>query len=80
MRLFAAIVPPDDVLDDLDSELSRLGLHETDEYSGLRWTPRERRHLTVAFYGRDDPYSRAELLAERLSGQQGPRLSIEGAG
>ncbi|MGH3519461.1 MAG: RNA 2',3'-cyclic phosphodiesterase [Haloechinothrix sp.] len=78
MRLFAAIVPPEHVLDSIQAELHRLGPdHDREE---LRWAPRSRWHLTLAFYGEDDPERRAEWLAERLAGQRAVRLSIEGAG
>src|SRR5665647_3296432 len=48
MRLFAAVTPPDDVLEHLETALASVrGV----QGSGLRWTLPEARHITVAFYG-----------------------------
>ncbi|MDO0927184.1 RNA 2',3'-cyclic phosphodiesterase [Streptomyces sp. TG1A-8] len=49
MRLFAAVLPPEDVADELAAEVARLrGLPGAD---GLRWTGRPGWHFTLAFYG-----------------------------
>ncbi|GGW66314.1 RNA 2',3'-cyclic phosphodiesterase [Streptomyces lucensis JCM 4490] len=49
MRLFAAVLPPDDVTDALAREVAALrGLPGAD---GLRWTGRPGWHFTLAFYG-----------------------------
>ena len=45
MRVFAAVVLPDDVVADLDAVIAR---HRDDV---LAWTLREQWHLTLAFYG-----------------------------
>jgi 2'-5' RNA ligase len=75
VRLFAAILPPDDVLDSLEAELARVaGAAE------LRWTSRAAWHLTLAFYGEDDLRRRAEWLAPRLAGHAPLRLELRGAG
>lgn len=79
MRLFSAIVPPDEVLDDLDRELARIRARHVED-PGLRWIPRSSWHVTLCFYGEDDPEDRAEWLARRLSGQESRPLAIEGAG
>ncbi|EYT79135.1 2'-5' RNA ligase, partial [Streptomyces sp. Tu 6176] len=49
MRLFAAVLPPPDVLDALADEVAALrALPGADR---LRWTGRAGWHLTLAFYG-----------------------------
>ncbi|MFJ4472970.1 RNA 2',3'-cyclic phosphodiesterase [Streptomyces sp. NPDC089424] len=63
MRLFAALLPPEDVAEELASEVRALkGLPGAD---GLRWTERAGWHFTLAFYGEvhDDLVPE---LAERL--------------
>ena len=47
MRLFVAVVPPDEVLRDLDRFVGPL----RDEQPALRWVPPVRWHLTLAFLG-----------------------------
>ena len=48
MRLFAAVTPPDNVLEHLEAALASV---RGGQGSGLRWTLPEARHITVAFYG-----------------------------
>ena len=48
MRLFAAVTPPDDVLEHLETTLASV---RGGQASGLRWTLPEARHITLAFYG-----------------------------
>src|SRR5665648_529905 len=48
MRLFAAVTPPDDVLEHLETALASV---RGGRVSGLRWTLPEARHITLAFYG-----------------------------
>jgi 2'-5' RNA ligase len=49
MRLFAAVLPPEDIVEELAAEVSRLrGLPGADR---LRWTARPGWHFTLAFYG-----------------------------
>lgn len=78
MRLFAAVVPPAEVLDSLAEELTRLGAGSADDR--LRWTPRARWHLTLAFYGEDDVDARARWLRDRLAGCVGGSVRFAGAG
>lgn len=52
MRLFAAVLPPEDVLRELAAEVARL--RELPGADRLRWTGRPGWHLTLAFYGEVD--------------------------
>lgn len=79
VRLFAAVFPPDEVLDHL--ELAIHGVSSTGV--SPRWTPRENQHLTLAFYA-DVPEGTVDELSERLAvvaGKHGPfDLRLRGAG
>ncbi|KID30268.1 2'-5' RNA ligase [Prauserella sp. Am3] len=46
----------------------------------LRWTARDGWHVTLGFYGEDDPRRRGDWLARRLDGLTAPVLRIAGAG
>ena len=46
--LFSALLPPDDVVEAVAEALG-------DPDDGLRWEQPERWHVTLAFYGQDDP-------------------------
>ncbi|WP_404198312.1 RNA 2',3'-cyclic phosphodiesterase [Streptomyces tauricus] len=53
MRLFAAVLPPQDVTDELGGAVDALrGLPGAGR--GLRWTSRDGWHFTLAFYGEVD--------------------------
>ncbi|MGW9496054.1 RNA 2',3'-cyclic phosphodiesterase [Streptomyces prasinus] len=81
MRLFAAVLPPEDVSQELAvvvEELRRLPGAE-----GLRWTGPEGRHFTLAFYGEVDDDLVPELTArlERAAARTGPLgLALCGGG
>lgn len=49
MRLFAAVLPPDDVADEIAAEVDRL--RRLPDAGRLRWTGRPGWHFTLAFYG-----------------------------
>ncbi|MBO9556651.1 RNA 2',3'-cyclic phosphodiesterase [Cellulomonas sp.] len=51
MRLFAAVWPPDDVLDHLDLALASVRGGPSGASPVIRWSARETWHLTTAFYG-----------------------------
>ena len=52
MRLFAAVWPPDEVLDHLDLALAAVrGASAGADWRPIRWSARETWHLTLAFYG-----------------------------
>ncbi|MDG9719256.1 RNA 2',3'-cyclic phosphodiesterase [Streptomyces sp. DH24] len=52
MRLFAAVLPPDDVTRELAVEVD--ALRKLPGADGLRWTGRPGWHFTLAFYGEVD--------------------------
>ncbi|WP_351227069.1 RNA 2',3'-cyclic phosphodiesterase [Streptomyces sp. NPDC002133] len=58
MRLFAAVVPPEEALRELGAAVDRL--HTFPDADGLRWTGRPGWHFTLAFMGEVDE----ELLPE----------------
>jgi len=81
MRLFAAVWPPDDVLDHLDLALA--SVRAAGQSSLLRWAARETWHLTAAFYG-ELPDGVVPALTEELAsgvvGQAPFTLNLHGAG
>lgn len=70
--LFSALVPPDDVVEQLAEALGETG-------DGLRWEPPERWHVTLAYHGPDDVDSRAAWLADRLAGRPAIDVRLEKA-
>jgi 2'-5' RNA ligase len=79
MRLFAALQPPADVLDELEAYLAPL----RESWPNLRWMRREGLHVTLAFYGECDDLSVERLLprVERAAGRYAPlELSFVGGG
>lgn len=80
LRLFAAIVPPEEVLGALAAELERIGASGSERRESVRWVPRSLWHLTLAFYGNDDLDARVAWLRERLVDRAAVRLNLEGAG
>ncbi|MFI9766972.1 RNA 2',3'-cyclic phosphodiesterase [Streptomyces sp. NPDC052415] len=64
MRLFAALLPPDDVSRELATEVDRL--RQLPGSDALRWTGRPGWHFTLAFYGEVDDDVVPEL-SERLA-------------
>ncbi len=61
MNLFSALIPPDDVLDEITEALG------APEDGDLRWARREHRHVTLGFYGEDDADGRGDRLAGQLA-------------
>lgn len=61
MRLFAALVPPPEAVEDLDAFLE-----PRRDAAGFRWTRPEQFHVTLAFYG-TVPEHRLDDLVERLA-------------
>jgi 2'-5' RNA ligase len=79
MRLFIAIAPPPEVLDELDDAAAPFRTARQD----LRWTSREAWHVTLAFLGQVEEAALAKLLPrlERAARRHHDvRLSFAGAG
>src|SRR5699024_662621 len=77
MRLFAAIRPPQEVLDHLRSALADL------DEPQLRWMPAHQLHLTLAFYGEVDREAADEVrahLGDELGGTGRLQLQLRAAG
>ena len=83
MRLFAAVWPPEHVLDHLDLALASVRGAPSGLSSAVRWSARETWHLTVAFYG-DLPDGAVPGLvadlAEAAAAIQPYQLGLHGAG
>ncbi|WP_333741463.1 RNA 2',3'-cyclic phosphodiesterase [Streptomyces sp. IBSBF 2806] len=81
MRLFAAVLPPDDIADELAARTAVLrALPGAD---ALRWTARSGWHFTLAFYGEVDDVLLPELSArlERAAHRGAPfPLAVRGGG
>ncbi|MFE6619296.1 RNA 2',3'-cyclic phosphodiesterase [Streptomyces sp. NPDC008086] len=81
MRLFAAVLPPEDVADELAAEVARL--RNLPGSGGLRWTGRPGWHFTLAFYGEVDDDLVPDLSArlERAAGRTASfPLALRGGG
>ena len=61
MRMFVAVVPPDEVVEHLDAFLEARR-----DAAAYRWAPREQLHVTLAFLA-DVPDRNLDDLVERLS-------------
>ncbi|MDN3359912.1 RNA 2',3'-cyclic phosphodiesterase [Actinomadura sp. DC4] len=78
MRLFVALIPPEHVLDEVETAFAPYHREP-----GLRWTRRETLHVTLAFYGEVDDTTAGRLLPrlERAAGRHPRReLTLTGAG
>jgi 2'-5' RNA ligase len=81
MRLFAAVLPPDDVTGTLAAEVA--ALKKLPGAEELRWTGRPGWHFTLAFYGEVDDALVPELSArlERAAHRTEPfPLAVRGGG
>lgn len=81
MRLFAAVLPPEDVTAALAAEVAVL--RSLPGADGLRWTGRPGWHLTLAFYGEVDDELVPELSARlaRAAHRTAPfELALRGGG
>lgn len=81
MRLFAAVLPPEDVTASLADEVA--ALRRLPGADGLRWTGRPGWHLTLAFYGEVDDGLVPDLSArlERAARRTAPfELALRGGG
>lgn len=78
-RVFAAVVPPEDVAEHLDSFLEPRRDATVD---GLRWTRPEQLHITLAFMASVEDHlvdGYVDRLAEGLGGTPVPELRLAGA-
>ncbi|MER5433126.1 RNA 2',3'-cyclic phosphodiesterase [Streptomyces sp. NPDC002588] len=81
MRLFAAVLPPDDVARELAAEVAEL--RKLPGADGLRWTGRPGWHYTLAFYGEVDDDVVPELSGrlERAAHRSAPfELAVRSGG
>lgn len=81
MRLFAAVLPPEHVIDELAVEVSELKRLPGAE--ALRWTGRPGWHFTLAFYGEvaDDVVPALSDRLSRAAHRTDPfRLAVRGGG
>jgi RNA 2',3'-cyclic 3'-phosphodiesterase len=79
MRLFVAVTPPPEAIDELHSATARLHSPRSE----LRWTRPEQWHLTLVFLGEVDDAARADLTVRlgRTAARHPPvRLALLGAG
>jgi 2'-5' RNA ligase len=79
MRLFVAVSPPPDALDELRSATAAVRA----AHPQLRWTRPDQWHLTLAFLGDVDDEARADLSGRlgRTAARHPPmRLALNGAG
>ncbi|WP_426595390.1 RNA 2',3'-cyclic phosphodiesterase [Cellulomonas sp. McL0617] len=83
MRLFAAVWPPEHVLDHLDVALGAVRGAPSGLSQAVRWSARETWHLTTAFYGDLPDGSLPALaagLAELAARVEPYELTLRGAG
>ncbi|MFP5252850.1 MAG: RNA 2',3'-cyclic phosphodiesterase [Actinomycetes bacterium] len=74
MRLFVALVPPVEVVEDLSEFLAPR--QEAPEASGMRWTAPEQWHVTLAFMG-DVADRHLDDLVERLGRASARRAALD---
>ncbi|MER7198276.1 RNA 2',3'-cyclic phosphodiesterase [Streptomyces sp. CB01635] len=84
MRLFAAVLPPDEAVAELGRAVSQLkGSHGLEGAEGLRWTGLPGWHFTLAFYGEVPEETVPELSRrlERAAARTAPfPLALRGGG
>ena len=71
--MFSALVPPPFAVRGLEERFAAAA-------EGMRWETSDRWHITLRFYGVDDPRTRAPWLRERLRGAHAPWIRLHGAG
>jgi RNA 2',3'-cyclic 3'-phosphodiesterase len=72
VRLFTAAVPPQAVLDHLTAAL--------DGVDNVDWVPRSSWHITLGYYGEDDPETRVPWVRQQFEGLAAPTVSLSDAG
>ncbi|MFG3366190.1 RNA 2',3'-cyclic phosphodiesterase [Streptomyces sp. NPDC048156] len=81
MRLFAAVLPPDEAVAELGPAVDQL--RDTEGAEGLRWTGRPGWHFTLAFYGEvpDETVPELSRRLARAAGRTAPfPLALHGGG
>ncbi|MTD54103.1 RNA 2',3'-cyclic phosphodiesterase [Amycolatopsis pithecellobii] len=76
MALFSAVLPPPQVAESLRMYLEPLWAEDP----APRWVPPAQWHVTLGFYGQDDPATRIPWLTSALTGRRAPMVRLEGAG
>jgi 2'-5' RNA ligase len=71
VRLFTAAIPPPVVVAHLAAELNGLPGD---------WVPRDSWHITLGYYGEEDPEPRIEWIREQAKGLVVPRVSLTDMG
>lgn len=78
-RLFSAIIPSDEAIEDLTGRVAGITAGPT-QPADLRWVPPDRWHVTLGFFGDDDhPQPRGRWLTRRVNGLAAPRLRLAGS-
>jgi 2'-5' RNA ligase len=72
VRLFTAALPPAHIADHLAVAL--------DGVSDVKWVPQDSWHITIGYYGTDDPVTRKAWVRDRIGGLAAPRVSLSGTG
>ncbi|WP_245975542.1 RNA 2',3'-cyclic phosphodiesterase [Amycolatopsis palatopharyngis] len=80
VRLFSALVPPADAVRSLREALDGVPGHAEPGAAGLRWIPPHQWHITLGFYGADDPQVRADHLGTTLAGLTAREVRLTGSG
>lgn len=81
VRLFSAIELPAGAHSELAQRLGDLRADDPDLDSGLTWTPPDRWHITLGFYGdREHADKRGAWFRRQASGLPSARLRLRGAG
>jgi 2'-5' RNA ligase len=75
MRLFAAILPPESAVEELD-RVVRKDLHQLPGAERLRWSDRTGWHISVAYYG-ETPAEEVPALHEALAAVARRRTAFE---
>lgn len=82
MRLFVAVIPPDDVLDHLAAAIDRAA-GPRDDHGDLRWARTDQWHLTLVFLGQVDDGTMPDLthrLARAARRHRPVELHVAGTG
>jgi 2'-5' RNA ligase len=79
LTLFSAFLPPADLVGAMGAERARHRAGGSADRR-LRWSAPVHWHVTLGFFGADEPAARVDWLAGRLAGRPAPRVRLTGAG